>query len=123
MSKVQNIDQVMDAHSSFLCSIVYESMLTTPVFLDKIAHLLSLCLEFAKRFSDKKTPSNTKFATSSVKKIVDFDEEFSTNLVQFLREVGNSVQLPHQSSKVVNIIHRYEKPPMRGRKFTHIFNL
>jgi len=108
MIKVQNIDEVMEVHSSFLTCIREEAMLTNVALLDKITGLLATCLDFCNKFSVSVPPSSDRYQPISAptKNMVDFDKEFSYNLVEFLRGVSELVQCPHQPNKVINIINR-----------------
>jgi hypothetical protein len=110
MAKVQNVDQVMDAHTAFTASILDDSMLTDAHLLDKITCLLSLCLKFSNYFLKKVKSEKNRTSTSTAAKgkstIEAYDIKFTAALVEFLRDVSHVVQKPNQSSKVVNIIHR-----------------
>jgi hypothetical protein len=117
MSKVTNVDQVLEGHVSMVNSILDDSMLTNPSLLARMTTLLSLCLQFSEKIlggsnassaDDSSTSTHnllTHLATLSVT-IEELTHKFNRELVDFLREVRTIYQNPNQSSKVANIIYR-----------------
>jgi hypothetical protein len=121
MSKVTNVDQVMDCHLHLVNTILDDSMLTNPDLLERMSKLLSLCLNFCEKMvgtPDKNDKSGKSDPSSKVnsrapkeklkpeKKMEEMNKEFTSELVNFLSDISRVMHNPNQSSKVINIIHR-----------------
>ena len=107
MSKVTNVDQVLDCHLTMVNSILDDSMLTNLILLEKMTTLLSLCLQFTEKLLNPDDPNSEQLSQfSSMLSVDELTESFNKELVNFLKEVSSVVQNPNQSSRIANIIYR-----------------
>lgn len=103
MSRVENVDDVLNAHQDFIDICLLNCMLKSPELLEVIFSMSKVCLAFCKliEIESKLLQPSDKY----LEKVKSVDEEFSMLLMEFLNKL-NVLSLENPSGKFINLVHR-----------------
>ncbi|XP_034119668.1 gamma-tubulin complex component 2 homolog isoform X2 [Drosophila albomicans] len=103
MTKVENVDEVLNLHQDFLDLCLKNCMLTETSHLNRaIFKLCKICLNFCEFIQDESSMAQTETFSESVKR---FDLEFTGMLISFLKQI-NDLAKANTGDRFMNLVHR-----------------
>lgn len=105
MQKVNNIDDVLTEHWSYLNCCLKDCMFMNPVLLKTIRRLMNVCLEFCDFIKSVEDSLLQKQNQSFGQNIARLDEEFTTLLAVLLKTIA-SLGREEGVDKLCNILYR-----------------
>ncbi|XP_014217679.1 gamma-tubulin complex component 2-like isoform X2 [Copidosoma floridanum] len=106
MSKVSNVDEVLNVHQDLQDSYLKECMLTDPELLSCITGICAVCIEFCK-FMQSECSGNSSEGTSFEEKIVLLDDQFTNVLIRFLNRICD-LGCDNSNEKLLNVVCRLD---------------
>ncbi|XP_075217460.1 gamma-tubulin complex component 2-like isoform X2 [Lycorma delicatula] len=105
MQKVNNIDDVLNEHWSYLSCCLKDCMFMNPVLMRTIRRLMSVCLEFCDFIQEIENSLLNKQNQSFSQNIARLDEEFTQLLVLLLKTIA-TLGREENVDKLCNILYR-----------------
>ncbi|XP_017775913.1 PREDICTED: gamma-tubulin complex component 2-like isoform X2 [Nicrophorus vespilloides] len=111
ISKVSNVDEILDCHNHFLNMCLKDCMLTITNLLVIITKLLSICVSFCKFMQGEAVQQdgpNDADTGSFEDSIAKYDLEFTATLMQLLDLINNIDRKDSDHDRLFNLLYRLD---------------